>query len=201
MPVAHPPSAPFVPVADDTFDLPLPPDEVLDTPIFWTACGRGLACVCSVAGGGAASHAGCVVSPTIAFAGVAGGASVSMVAAVISTALTGAGLALWYKLRGQAAGPLEKRLTVGGAMAGAVMSLGMNFIGVGAHHDMRAVDAALVTYRGLPENVQATMRQNARDMGRSLSDYALSTCIPVPNAPAFSVRPGANYSFPRLDKP
>ncbi len=185
--------------AENPFNLPDMPAAVVETPpTFWTACGRGAACICGTAGGAAVSHIGCLVSPAIAFAGAATGASVSLVAVAASTALTGVGLAAWYKLRGAAASPLEKRLTVGGALAGAVLAVGMHLSGaMGAHHDHK-VDEALDWYRAQTPQLQTQIRDNARQLNTPLSAYVLQIC----GSPQLASAVGAGkISLPALDKP
>lgn len=177
------------------------PDELFESQphTFWTACGRGAACICGTAGGAAVSHIGCLVSPVLAFAGAASGASVSMVAAAASTVLTGVGLAAWYKLRGAVASPLEKRLTVAGALGGAGMMLGVHLSGAlgGNHHDHN-MDAALTWYRSQTPQLQTQMQENARALNTSLVQYVQQICG-EPQAP--TTQNMTQAAIPALDKP
>lgn len=168
---------------------------------FLTRCGKGAAaCTCSAAGAGILSHVGCLVAPAAAFAGVAGGASVSAVSLGASALLTAAGLGVWYKTRWKEAGPLERRLTIAGAFAGAAMAAGLHLSGVSGHG--HAMDEALKWYQSQPESARAEIRENAKLSRIPLNDYVLEICGPEQARTGTSERTAgkAFRSFLGLDK-
>ncbi len=108
-------------------------------------------CAGSGAGGFLAGHAGCIVTPlVIAAAGAtAATAGVSALALAFSAAATVGGLFLWRKLRGGHAGKLEKRIVVGSAVTGLLLSSAFNLAtGHHHHHRMAAPSAISEPYCG-----------------------------------------------------
>ena len=85
-------------------------------------------CAGSGAGGFLAGHAGCIITPiVIATAGTTaatGGLSVLMLA--FSAAATAGGIYLWHRLRGKTAGTWEKRIVIGSALSGLLISSAMH---------------------------------------------------------------------------
>lgn len=91
-------------------------------------------CACSMGatGGFLASHAGCVISPSLTFITAASGAVGNAIAIGSSVAVTTIGLYLWHKIRGEVASKTERRLTFASAVLGASLAIGLHL--GGAHH-------------------------------------------------------------------
>lgn len=86
--------------------------------------GASALCTCSGAGGFLIGHAGCVVTPLVlAAVGVTTAtAGVSALALAFGAAATAGGLYAWHRLRGKQAGVFEKRLVIGSALSGLLVS-------------------------------------------------------------------------------
>jgi hypothetical protein len=97
---------------------------------------KAFAAVGGGAGGLLAGHAGCLVAPVLlATAGITTAtAGLSVLAIAFSAAATAGGLYAWKHMRGYQAGKWEKRLVIGGAIAGLSMSAAMNLGGFHQHH-------------------------------------------------------------------
>jgi hypothetical protein len=97
---------------------------------------KAFAAVGGGAGGLLAGHAGCLVAPVLlATAGITTAtAGLSVLAIAFSAAATAGGLYAWKHMRGHLAGKLEKRLVIGGAIAGLAISTAMNLGGLHQHH-------------------------------------------------------------------
>lgn len=95
-------------------------------------------CAGSGAGGLLAGHAGCIITPLVLMAAGAttATAGLSVIALAFSAAATAGGLYAWHRLRGQHAGTWEKRIVVGSALTGVLLSSALH-IGRGqeCHHD------------------------------------------------------------------
>lgn len=97
---------------------------------------KAFAAVGGGAGGMLAGHAGCLVAPILlATAGLTTAtAGLSVLAIAFSAAATAGGLYAWKHMRGHRAGNLEKRLVIGGAIAGLAVSTAINLGGLHQHH-------------------------------------------------------------------
>lgn len=97
---------------------------------------KAFAAVGGGAGGMLAGHAGCLVAPVLlATAGITTAtAGLSVLAIAFSAAATAGGLYAWKHMRGHQAGKWEKRLVIGGAIAGLAISTVMNLGGLHQHH-------------------------------------------------------------------
>lgn len=97
---------------------------------------KAFAAVGGGAGGLLAGHAGCLVAPVLlATAGITTAtAGLSVLAIAFSAAATAGGLYAWKHMRSHQAGKWEKRLVIGGAIAGLAMSAAMNLGGFHQHH-------------------------------------------------------------------
>ncbi len=97
---------------------------------------KAFAAIGGGAGGMLAGHAGCLVAPVLlATAGITTAtAGLSVLAIAFSAAATAGGLYAWRHMRGHQAGKWEKRLVIGGAIAGLAISTAMNLGGLHQHH-------------------------------------------------------------------
>jgi len=88
-------------------------------------------CTCSGAGGFLIGHAGCVITPLVLAAAGAttATAGVSLLALGFGAAATAGGLYAWHRLRGKQAGVFEKRLVIGSALSGLLVSGAMMHFG------------------------------------------------------------------------
>lgn len=93
-------------------------------------------CTCSGAGGFLIGHAGCVITPMVmAAVGITTAtAGVSILALSFGAAATAGGVYLWHRLRGQTASKFEKRLVIGSALSGLLISGAMMHLGGHDHH-------------------------------------------------------------------
>ena len=98
--------------------------------------GKSALCTCSGAGGFLIGHAGCIITPMVmAAVGITTAtAGVSLLALSFGAAATAGGLYLWHKLRGQQASTFEKRLVIGSALSGLLISGAMMHLGGHEHH-------------------------------------------------------------------
>jgi len=102
---------------------------------------QGLFKKCSMCAGAGATgflvgHAGCVITPlVIAAVGVTTAtAGVSILALSFGAAATAGGLYAWHRLRGKQASRFEKRLVIGSALSGLLISGAMMHFNGHAHH-------------------------------------------------------------------
>lgn len=139
-------------------------------------CGNAFACVCGTGGGFALAHAGCAASYTLTFSGIglATTFSASSVALATSLTATATGIGFWHFLRGKIAGPWERRLTIGGALAGAAMSLSLHFGGATGH--LQSAEQSLEYYRSKTPEEQSELRQVAGP--QSFMEFLMSICGP-----------------------
>jgi hypothetical protein len=92
-------------------------------------------CAGGSAGGLLAGHTGCIISPlVIAATGATAAGASSGLALALSAAAAAGGLYLWKRLRGKEAGKWEKRVVVGGALAGLAFSSAFHLAGSKHHH-------------------------------------------------------------------
>jgi hypothetical protein len=93
-------------------------------------------CACSGAAGFLVGHAGCVMTPlVIAAVGVTTAtAGVSILALSFGAAATAGGLYAWHRLRGKQASTFEKRLVIGSALSGLLISGAMMHFKGHDHH-------------------------------------------------------------------
>lgn len=107
---------------------------------------KAFAAVGGGAGGLLAGHAGCLVAPVLlATAGITTAtAGLSVLAIAFSAAATAGGLYAWKHMRGHQAGKWEKRLVIGGAIAGLAISTAMNLGGLHQHHHAPELPAAVI---------------------------------------------------------
>lgn len=86
--------------------------------------GKSALCTCSGAGGFLIGHAGCVITPLVmAAVGVTTAtAGVSLLALGFGAAATAGGIYAWHRLRGHSASRFEKRLVIGSALSGLLIS-------------------------------------------------------------------------------
>lgn len=98
--------------------------------------GKSALCTCSTAGGFLVGHAGCVITPMVmAAVGITTAtAGVSLLALSFGAAATAGGLYLWHRLRGQTASKFEKRLVIGSALSGLLISGAMMHLNGHDHH-------------------------------------------------------------------
>ena len=98
--------------------------------------GKSALCTCSGAGGFLIGHAGCVITPLVmAAVGVTTAtAGVSLLALGFGAAATAGGLYAWHRLRGQHASKFEKRLVIGSALSGLLISGAMMHFNGHDHH-------------------------------------------------------------------
>lgn len=98
--------------------------------------GKSALCTCSTAGGFLVGHAGCVITPMVmAAVGITTAtAGVSLLALSFGAAATAGGLYLWHRLRGQTASKFEKRLVIGSAISGLLISGAMMHLNGHDHH-------------------------------------------------------------------
>lgn len=182
-------------IVDDVPDAAMALPETKLVTDWRSVCGRGVLCACSTAGAAGLSHIGCLLAPTLAFAGVVGSASISTVSVGASLALTAAGAGLWYKLRGAVATRLEKTLTMGGMVSGAALTLIIHFGGAAGghdhHHDM---EEALEWYRSRPAEVQLEIQQAAAAQKRPLQEVIFDIC-----GTELTARPSEKSTAPGLD--
>jgi len=140
-------------------------------------CGNAFACVCGTGGGFALSHAGCAASYILTFSGVglATTFSASSIALATSLTLTGAGVGVWHMMRGKTAGIWERRLTLGGAVAGAALSLSLHFSGATGH--IHAAEQSLEYYRAQSPEEQNKIQEIAEN--QSIFDILKDLCAPL----------------------
>lgn len=98
--------------------------------------GKSALCTCSGAGGFLIGHAGCVITPLVmAAVGVTTAtAGVSLLALGFGAAATAGGLYAWHRLRGHSASTFEKRLVIGSALSGLLVSGAMMHFNGHDHH-------------------------------------------------------------------
>lgn len=98
--------------------------------------GKSALCTCSGASGFLIGHAGCVITPLVmAAVGVTTAtAGVSLLALGFGAAATAGGIYAWHRLRGQQASKFEKRLVIGSALSGLLISGAMMHFNGHDHH-------------------------------------------------------------------
>lgn len=177
------------------------------------------ACAGSGAAGFIVGHAGCVITPlVIAAAGVTtAAAGVSALALAFGAAATAGGLYAWHRLRGRTATPFEKRLVIGSAVTGLLVSTAMMQLGGHDHHGDHAPHkdpaphhqmhhhhgaahgandnlspAAAAFYARQDEEGQQRLRDNAAQLDMPLGTYLSGMCIaPAPMPPPAPLRVAA----------
>lgn len=136
-------------------------------------------CVGGAGGGLLAGHAGCIITPVVlATAGVTGlTAGMPLLALAFSAAATAGGLYAWHRLRGHQAGKWEKRIVVGGALAGVLVSSAFQ---IGGHHHMPGMD--------MPDMSKAPM---CTGMPKAAPDTTVHH--PTKPVPAMKFMPGMSH--------
>lgn len=132
------------------------------------------ACACGMGAGGGflASHAGCIISPSLSFATAAGGAMGSVIAIGASFSITALGLYLWHKVRGEVASKTERRLTFASAFMGATLAVGLHLGGGHAgHSEAEHLHEAKVWVETLPPSMVEGMKESAKAFNISWDDY------------------------------
>lgn len=101
--------------------------------------GKSALCTCSGAGGFLIGHAGCVITPLVlaAVGATTATAGVSLLALSFGAAATAGGLYAWHRLRGHQATKFEKRLVIGSALSGLLISGALMHFGGHEHHGDR----------------------------------------------------------------
>lgn len=91
----------------------------------WGRCAGGVFCTCGAGGGFLAGHAGCIIAPSLAFLTASTGMAMDKPLMIgTSVLLTGAGVAVWYRIRGTVASPIEKAIMAASVAGGLYMGVG-----------------------------------------------------------------------------
>lgn len=103
-------------------------------------------CAGSGAGGLLLGHIGCIITPLVlaATGATVATAGMSVVALAFGAAATAGGLYAWHRLRGHQASKWEKRIVIGGALAGLALSAAFNLAGGHQHHHPQQPPAAVI---------------------------------------------------------
>lgn len=105
------------------------------------------ACAGSGAAGMLAGHMGCIITPLVlaATGATVATAGMSVLALAFGAAATAGGLYAWHRLRGHTAGKWEKRITIGAAVGGLVLSSAFHLANMQEHKHHHMQEPAPVT--------------------------------------------------------
>lgn len=145
-------------------------------------------CAGSGAGGLLAGHAGCIITPAVIAAAGATTltAGMPLLALAFSAAATAGGLYAWRRLRGPAAGKWEKRIVIGSALSGLLVSTAFHLGGSHHdHHNMSMPPEAIIC--GAPKNTDAI----TTDTGKTETPKSDTITYPVKTLP----RPPAGHGM------
>ena len=141
---------------------------------------------CAFCVGSAAGHVGCLVAPLITsttsgITAASGHSPMLMIGSAL--AINTVTLGTWYRLRGRFVSTPIKAATIGFALAGMIITTGIN---LKSHEHIHNREQAEAWFKAQPPDAQKNIREIATAFHMSVDDYLTTFEICSPNRPNFT---------------